>query len=226
MTRQGRHPPVSPAVALTEGAADIVEALRAERARIGRELHDGVIQSLYALGLGLEATIQDLETDVPLARTRLILARDTINNVIQEVRTYVGELRAEPWPSATLAERFGDVAAELGLNLTVAVSARVEGTLTPAQRDQVYLIGREALINVAKHARATRARLRLAPARGSRAGAWVLTIRDDGVGFATEHASPTGFGLRTMRERAEMLGADVRVTSRPGGGTEVRVARR
>ena len=78
-----------------EETASIAEAVQAERERLAAELHDGVIQSLYALGLGLEATINTLETDVPLARTRLIQSRDTINNVIQEIRHYVAELRAE-----------------------------------------------------------------------------------------------------------------------------------
>jgi signal transduction histidine kinase len=200
--------------------------VRAERARIGRELHDGVIQALYALGLGLESALQDLEADVPAARSRLIRARDTINNVTAEVRAYVGELRAEAGPGASLASRFGGVGAELGLNLTVEVAARVERALTPAQREEVYRIGREALTNVAKHARATRVRLRLGPGRGPRADGWVLAVRDDGVGFAAGRAAPLGLGLRTMRERAEGLGAEFRVTARPGGGTVVRVTGR
>jgi signal transduction histidine kinase len=78
-----------------EETASIPAAVQAERERLAAELHDGVIQFLYALGLGLEATINTLETDVPLARTRLIQSRDTINNVIQEIRHYVAELRAE-----------------------------------------------------------------------------------------------------------------------------------
>jgi signal transduction histidine kinase len=78
-----------------EETAAIAAAVRAERERLAAELHDGVIQSLYALGLGLEATINTLDTDVPLARTRLIQSRDTINNVIQEIRHYVADLLAE-----------------------------------------------------------------------------------------------------------------------------------
>ena len=82
-----------------EETVAVAAAVQAERERLAAELHDGVIQSLYALGLGLEATINTLETDVPLARTRLIQSRDTINNVIQEIRHYVAGLLAERSPA-------------------------------------------------------------------------------------------------------------------------------
>jgi signal transduction histidine kinase len=88
-----------------EETAAIAAAVRAERERLAAELHDGVIQSLYALGLGLEATINTLDTDVPLARTRLIQSRDTINNVIQEIRHYVADLLAERTPAPPPASR-------------------------------------------------------------------------------------------------------------------------
>jgi signal transduction histidine kinase len=203
---------------------EVGEALRAERERIGMELHDGVIQSMYALGLGLEATIQALETDVPLARTRLIQARDTINNTIQEIRNYIVGLRAEPGGAPTLATRFADVAEELSLTLAADVSPDVERSLTVTQRQQLYLIGREALINVAKHARATQVNLSLVPVSGTRdRGAWILRIWDNGVGFAAGQVSATSFGLQTMRERARLLGGKLTVASRPGQGTEVRL---
>jgi signal transduction histidine kinase len=206
------------------GATQVADALRADRERIGMELHDGVIQSLYALGLGLEATIQALESDVPLARTRLIQARDTINNVIQETRNYIVGLRAEPGPSPTLAQSISDVADELSLNLSVDVSADVEQSLSTAQRQQLYLITREALTNVAKHARATQVNVSVVPITGARErGAWVLRVWDNGVGFIASQVSATSFGLQTMRERARLLGGKLAVTSRPGQGTEVRL---
>jgi signal transduction histidine kinase len=199
--------------------SDPAAAVREERDRIGRELHDGVIQSLYVLGLGLEATIQALESDVPLARARLIRSRDTIDNVIQEVREYVVGLRAERGSDLSLASRFAEVAVTLSLDLIADVSPEVERALSPAQRLQLYLIGREALVNVARHARATRISVTLRRARGT----WALRIRDDGAGFGAGQVLSTSFGLRTMRERARLLGAEFTITSRPGQGTEVRV---
>jgi signal transduction histidine kinase len=224
MKTPGQPPPASIA-GIDEQPTSIADVLRADRERIGMELHDGVIQSLYALGLGLEGVIQTLESDVPLARTRLIQARDTINNVMLEIRAYIVGLRSEARPVPTLATRFADVARELSLNLAVDVSSDVEKSLLAAERQQLYLIGREALVNVAKHARATQVTLSLGPVPGpSVPGAWTMWIRDNGIGIGPHPISPTSFGLTTMRKRARMLGATFRLSSRPGEGTRIRLS--
>jgi signal transduction histidine kinase len=215
-----RSQPPGPAGRPGEGGEiDHDAAVRLERERIGRELHDGVIQSLYALGLGLEAAIQALEVDVPLARSRLIQARDTINNVIQEIRNYLVGLRAAAVDGPPLATRLADVADELSLNLHEEIAPDVERALNPTQAQQLFLIAREALINAAKHAQASQVTLVLEPSRGG----WTLRVRDNGVGFVPSQVPTTSFGLQTMRERARLLGGRLTVSSRPGQGTEVKL---
>ena len=191
-----------------------------ERERIARELHDGIIQSLFAVGMGLQGAalmVPDREVE-----RRIEGAVEELDRVIRDLRRYVFGLRPGILADQRLDEALRSLAREFeaasGLVVEVDVDPQVAAELTPLA-PQVVQMAREGLSNVARHARAQRCWLRL---KGSGAGA-VLAVEDDGVGFDPAQARSGGQGLRNLRERAEALGGSVRVTSAPGRGTSVRV---
>jgi PAS domain S-box-containing protein len=195
-----------------------------ERDRIAMELHDGVIQSLYAVGLGLETVAQVIESDPSLALTRLAQARESVNEVIREIRNYIFGLRPDTFETRGLEAGLLALAQELKVNalidLELDLSENVASAFSPEQAQEIFQIAREGLANVMRHASATRASLSLQ----LHGGQWVLVIRDNGIGFDPATMSTTGFGLSNMRERARRLGGKLSITSAPGQGTEIRVS--
>jgi len=193
--------------------------LMEERERIAKELHDGIIQSLFAVGMGLQGTAQlagSLET-----AARIEGAVEELDRVIRDLRNYIFGLRP-----GILADRQLDQALrELGeaaqkrsnTRVEVDVDAELAAGLTSRSHDIVQ-ITREALSNVARHAHATHSVVRLAR-RGSMA---VLTIEDDGIGFDVR-SGQSGNGLPNMRDRAAAMGGTLRVASKSGKGTKLRL---
>lgn len=198
-------------------------ALLEDRERIGMELHDGAIQSLYAVGLGLEAVAQVLERDPTLARERLIRARDSLNDVIEEIRGYIVGLRPDSFEQKGLIAGLRALAQALKVTTLIETDLDVDdaaGTIFSAERAaEIYQLTHEALANVSRHASASRASVSLRPD----GDAWLLRVWDDGVGFEAAAMPHRGFGLHNMRERARRLGGELSVTSRPGQGTDVRL---
>ena len=193
-----------------------------ERHRIGMDLHDGAIQSLYGLGLLIEDAAERIATAPEEARRDLARAVDRLNAGIADLRSYVIGLRPIRGSDRPLTESLPTLAEQVGANalLTVRVDVdpKAEPRLGPFAREAVYYIAADALGNVARHARARRADVRLA-AEDARV---VLEIRDDGVGFEAGRAVE-GLGLRNMRERAFSVGGLLHVESEPGQGTRVRL---
>ncbi len=195
-------------------------ATAAERARLSRELHDSVTQSLYSVTLFAEASASLLAAgDYSTAAAHLAELRDTALEALREMRLLIFELRPpaleEKGLGAALQERLeavegrGGIRSELHIEGQENLPARVQAEL--------YHIAQEALNNVLKHARAERVRLRLRYAQdGVR-----LEIEDDGVGFDPAHAHRGGMGLDGMHERAARIGAHLAVESAPGQGTRV-----
>jgi signal transduction histidine kinase len=209
----------SVAIEYARAQADVRRlGLMEERERIAKELHDGIIQSLFAVGMGLQGTA--LLAGSPDTANRIEGAVEALDRVIRDLRNYIFGLRP-----GILADRHLDQALrELGDDFQRSSAAQVEvdidGELaaTVASRaHQVVQLTREALSNVARHAQAQHAIVRFA-----RNGAIaVLTIWDDGVGFDSTTDS-TGNGLRNMRERADAMGGKLRVSSKAGKGTKLR----
>ena len=193
-----------------------------ERHRIGMDLHDGAIQSLYALGLLIEDATAEVDTAPGEAKIRLGRAVDRLNAAIADLRNYVLGLRPVRGSDRPLRESLPTLGAQIGTNallsVDVAVDPQAELALDQATREAIFYVAADALGNVARHARARHAGLSL-----RRDGeAVVLEVVDDGVGYDT--ASPVaGLGLRNMRERAFNAGAQLDVTSRPGAGTRLRM---
>ena len=194
-------------------------ALVEERERIGRDLHDSVIQRLFATGLSLQALVPPADGDPELSE-RIQEAIDELDATIREIRTSVFALHAERGGSGGVRERLLAVVAEasrgLGFRPRVTFDGAIDARLDDDTADSVVRILREALSNVARHAGATSASVTMMVNDDAH-----LTIEDDGVGFDPDRA-PAGEGLRNMRERARELGGELLVTSPPTGGTSLR----
>ena len=193
-----------------------------ERDRIGRDLHDGVIQRLYAVTLSLD-DVPELMDEVPdEARERVDRAIRTLQSAIGDIRGFIYGLRPALQAPDDLRHTLEGVAAELGRVGSTRVEVQVvDGTaLSSDTAAELVTIAREALSNVARHAGAAHARVELA-ASGSGAR---LMVSDDGRGFdPTAQRNADHRGLTNMRDRAMALGGRFTVESSPGGGTHVMV---
>ncbi|MEO6206763.1 MAG: GAF domain-containing sensor histidine kinase [Candidatus Limnocylindrales bacterium] len=197
----------------------------AERERIGRDLHDGVIQGLYAVGLSLEE-VEHLVVEAPdEAVTRVDTAIDSIHRSIAEIREFVTGLRPD-MGGAGLASGIVALADGMHLSTTIDVETRISASsaeltaIGDAARHELLQVVREVLSNVARHSRASRAEVGV-----SRVGDELcLEIRDNGVGFDPAAIAPgRHHGLINLRERAIAAGGRLEIDSRPGAGTRITV---
>jgi signal transduction histidine kinase len=191
-----------------------------ERHRIGMDLHDGVIQSLYGLGLLIEDAAAQVETAPKSARSQLGRAVDRLNAAIADLRNYVLGLRPVRGSDRPLHESLATLAQQIGTNALLTVDVKVEpegeSALGRLEREAVFYVAADALGNVARHARARRVQLRVVKEGDD----VVLEVADDGVGFDTTETIG-GLGLRNMRQRAFDIGARLDVRSMPGTGTRL-----
>jgi len=193
-----------------------------ERHRIGMDLHDGAIQSLYGLGLLIEDASSQVDSAPQDAKTQLGRAVDRLNAAIADLRNYVLGLRPILGSDRPLRESLPTLAARIGTNALLSVDVTVEpsaeASLDQAAREAVFYVAADALGNVARHARARHAGLSLRRENDI----VVLDVIDDGVGYDTA-SSGGGLGLRNMRQRAFNAGARLDVTSTPGAGTRLQM---
>lgn len=193
-----------------------------ERNRIRMDLHDGVMQSLYGVGLLLEDVAERLDDEPEQSKRQLWRSIDRLNASIADLRGYVIGLRPVEAANQPLGESLAMLAEQARSNalLDVEVDIRDGATrrLDQARSEAAYYIAADALGNIARHARARHASLRFYEDEG----AIVLEVSDDGVGFDYESAT-SGHGLGNMRERAFAVGGTLRVESRPGHGARVRL---
>lgn len=189
-----------------------------ERERIAKELHDGVIQSLFAVGMSLQG-LAAASNDEDMSR-RLEAAVEDVDHSIRDLRNYIFGLRpgilADRQLDQALKEMASDFGARSGVVTVVDVDIEAASQLASRAGDVVQL-AREALSNVGRHGAATTCRVSLR--RG--AGGLSLEIDDDGRGFDVDMTT-WGMGLRNLRERVESLGGVLEVESTPGAGTTVR----
>jgi len=193
-----------------------------ERQRIRMDLHDGVMQSLYGIGLLLEDVADRLEVEPADSKAQLLRAVDRLNAAIADLRGYVLGLKPIEASDQPLVESLALLAEQARsnalLDVSVDVSAEAAAGLDRERREATYYIAADALGNIARHARARRASVRLARQNGR----VVLEIADDGVGFDVGSGA-TGHGLHNMRERAFAVGGTMTVTSEPGSGARIRL---
>lgn len=197
------------------GLHDQLGSLR-ERERIGMDLHDGVVQHLYAIGLQLEDAAELLGVDPDAAGETIEGAQQLLRGVVAKVRGYAHDLRDEDG-SIDLIEALGHVVDELQhASPEIELEATDDVRLPAIAASNVVQFVREALGNSLHHASASRILVRAV--RDDRC--LVVSVTDDGDGFDPSRRS-SGIGLRNMSERAQVLGGTVSIESAVGRGTEV-----
>jgi PAS domain S-box-containing protein len=192
-----------------------------ERAHLARELHDSVTQALFSMTMVTRSVELLIDRDANVAKEKLVSLRELQREALAEMRALIFELRPGNLENDGLlpALRTHTAALQGRIGLPIVMTSELSERLPLAVEEVLYRIAQEALHNVVKHAGAHQVELSI-DRRGSDV---VLRIRDDGKGF-DEAAVPDGhLGLTGMRARAEKLGAEYRVSSRPGAGTTVEV---
>jgi signal transduction histidine kinase len=187
------------------------------------DLHDGIIQSIYAVGLTLESSRLALADNPQETDQLLSLAIEGLNDAIRDIRNFILDLRPQRF-AGDLGEALGRLQREFQVNTSVPVSLsappRVIKGLPAAVSRAIFLTAQEALANIARHAKASNVTVTLERI-GSDAR---MTIADDGRGFDTEaRAQTTGHGLANMRTRAEDLHGSFELEAVPGRGTTIRM---
>jgi len=196
-------------------------ALMEDRERIAKELHDGAIQSLFAVGMGLQATAT-LSKDGDIER-RVEDAVEEIDRVIRDLRNYIFGLRPGLLADRQLDQALWQLAEDFQARTGVVAATDIDVTVAAelgSRASDVLQLAREGLSNVGRHAQAATCRLSLFR-RDDRA---ILEVDDDGRGFDPSAARGTGQGLRNLEERALALGGMLEVMSVPGEGTTLRVS--
>jgi PAS domain S-box-containing protein len=187
-----------------------------ERDRIARDLHDTVIQQLFAIGMSVQSLSGTIDDAVQAER--LDWAVDELDRTIREVRSVIFGLQS-PRGDGGLRSRVMSLARDaqrtLGFEPAVRFVGLVDTAVSDAVAEQVVLAAREAMANVVRHASASSATVRLSVADGKVR----LVIADDGCGIASD--APVGHGLRNLVERAEAFGGTCEITSADGAGTTV-----
>jgi signal transduction histidine kinase len=199
-------------------------AVADERERIGRDLHDGIIQSLYGVSLSLE-DLPELMTDAPTeAERRVDQAIESLHLAIRDIRNFIYGLRPEAVDGSQVVAGLAALAQDVrdgGLvDVVVTLDPAADPALPAEGGVELLSLAREALSNASRHARARRIDVLL----GTADDGSVLEIADDGVGFDPARSLPADHhGLRNMRVRADDLGGRLEIESAPGTGTRVRV---
>jgi signal transduction histidine kinase len=190
-----------------------------ERDRIARDLHDTVIQNLYATGLGLQAA-QRGGLSVDEVQARVGRAIESIDATVKEIRATIFALHDDPTTSVGPRTRVLAVIDEMASLIGLQPRLRLDGpidTLVDAElTEQIVPVLRESLTNVAKHARASTVTVRLEVIDAH----LELEVVDDGVGLPAA-MRPNGMGVENIRERAALLGGTVEFASVAGGGTRM-----
>jgi len=207
-----------------EVLARVIDAQEAERARVARDLHDQIGQSLTSVLLGLHLVDGSLSVDAPDvddARERTQEVRELVALALDEVRQLAFDLRPTVLDDVGLVAALRRLATDLGERSGVPVELTVTGVddetrLEPEIETVVYRVVQEALTNVARHAKATCA----AVAVTVRPQGVLATITDDGVGFAVGPGPLRSLGLAGMHERASLVGGRLEIAS-AGTGTTV-----
>lgn len=198
-------------------AEQVIAAQEAERRRLAGDIHDGITQRLVSLAFHLDAAADAVLEDTDVAGRELARARELTDLTLDEVHAALAGLRPPVLDDLGLTDGLASLARSIAQVQVTVVGTECE--LPEHVVIALYRIAQEALQNVVKHAHATQAEVELR----CDAKSVVLRVTDDGRGFdiGARPDSETSYGLRSMTERAELIGGSLSVTSRPGIGTTV-----
>lgn len=199
----------------------LILAATQERERLARDLHDAVSQTLFAATLIAEALPRLWDRSPARVRDQLVVLHQLSRGALAEMRTLLLELRPAALLNADIESLLIQLTNAVQSRKQIAFSLNVQPDLvvSPPVKLVLYRITQEALNNVVKYADARHVIIQLV----HEAGCLELLIQDDGRGFDLEGVSPTSFGLKVMRERAEGIGAVLTISSEISRGTRVRV---
>jgi signal transduction histidine kinase len=189
-----------------------------ERDRIAMELHDGIIQQIYAVGLRLEIARTTLVQDQRLD-TQIVETTHDLNHVIEDLRRYIQDLKTSVDYTVSLTDQLTEIFESFRRLNSALLNVDMPRTFTHLNQERVHLIVqivREALSNIVRHSGANRVDVVLTETSTE----LILTIRDNGRGFdaTTQYA---GHGLSNIRRRAEQAQAELEIESTPGAGTRL-----
>ncbi len=207
--------------AVTLTAFRAAEKLAEERERISKELHDGTIQSLFAVGIELKAA-QAQSGDARM-KPAVDNAVDELDRVILDLRQYIFGLRSVILSDQHLDQALGQLVRDLGAKRHLRAEANIDRSVAAAlapQGNDVVQITREALSNVSRHAGARTCRVSLRRVDSTA----VLEVADDGKGFDPATDDSKGQGLPNIRDRVAALGGKAQIQSSPGSGTLLRIS--
>jgi two-component system sensor histidine kinase DevS len=197
-----------------------------ERDRIGMDLHDGVIQSIYAVGLHLEDCSDRLPANAQDVKSDVEQAIDDLNKVIKDIRSYIFDLRPSLSGVHDLPQALAQLVEHFRVNTlattTLSIDSPLEAPGGEAEAMALFHIAQEALNNVSKHSKATAVSVSL----HYEGGALVLEVVDNGIGFDVPASAVTKgahHGMRNMRDRAKGVGATLEYDSVPGERTTLRM---
>jgi len=196
----------------------VAAAAEQERARIARELHDGLGQQLGGLLFLMNGLRRDLQSaNAPQAKTADELSKE-LTTALKQARNLAHELYSVPATPDGLVQALDNLAERIASSHGVATDFASDTVLVhdPAVASHLYRIAQEAVHNALKHSRATRIEIDLAQTSDG----VELQVRDNGVGFSPQPAS-SGLGLRTMEQRARLIRGQLKVQAQPGVGVEV-----
>jgi signal transduction histidine kinase len=207
---------------LAEANAALAKAQR-ERARLSRDLHDGSIQSLYAVGLHLRSARRQVLPAERELGAGLAECQRLVKASILELRDFLLQLKEESGPTRTFREVMDEWVRRLRRISSEEIDLAAgpdSDSLPPRVVIELVQVAREAVSNAMRHAEADRIVVTLGQVKEG-SGEWALEIEDDGKGWREEPVS--GVGFRSMRERAAEIGGRMEIRSRPWAGTRVRV---
>ncbi len=200
------------------------QILADDRERIGRELHDGIIQKIYAAGLGLEEAHHLITESPNRAQLQVRNVMDALNRTIQDIRCYIFDLKVAE-QNLELEQVLQDLVQDLQLDTLLEMDLEVEGQrccwMNPQQIGHITQIAREALSNVVQHADASHVKVQLSYLGEHHTR---LTVSDNGIGVdwdAVHQGAHQRQGMANMQARARMLGGELHLQNIPGQGLQL-----
>jgi signal transduction histidine kinase len=209
----------------TEEEEEEANAVQQERNRLARELHDSIKQQLFSINISAATTQARWENDEPGARGALADVRNSVREAMAEMEALLHNLRPVPVETVGLIEALRQQCEALQYRTGAQVIAEIgdlpsHEELPPGTQDAIFRVTQEALANIARHARASKVRVRLyQQVRGSQDALW-LKIEDDGSGFDAAKAT-AGMGLTNIRARVAGVGGSLQIESREGEGASL-----